>query len=373
MKAVGWQIPSQGWKTQEMEKCMIRLLIAGLAALFVVPACAQEFVPTRGKPVIDAANVIDEEQEAALNARLLAFWKETGRQIAVATTPGLEGYEIEDYGIRYARFLKLGSRTNNDGVLILLAPRERKVRIEVGRSMEEYLTDAKSSEILRNEVTPLLKKGLTGEALTKAADKVAEIITPDAIEKADAQRRIEDAARRRTAEAFGTFMSWMATIVLGGGVAGGVYWVATIGRRRRAREAAAKAQELRNAETSRIEAAQRAQRATVESRRRAVESRQRAEERRRLREHQEMLDRMSPTDRAAYDRKIAVERASQEAARAVARRKKEKEEAEERSRRRDDDSSGGFSGGGLSGGASDNGGFSGGGGDFGGGGSSDSY
>ena len=82
----------------------IALFLASLAALFASPALAQEFPPLTGR-VVDVADVIPADVEAALDAKLSAFETRTKRQFVVATVPSLEGYEISDYGYRLRRSL----------------------------------------------------------------------------------------------------------------------------------------------------------------------------------------------------------------------------------------------------------------------------
>ena len=134
------------------------LLLAAALLSAAVPALAQTFPALTGR-VVDAANIIPDDQEARLTERLAALETQSQRQLVVATLPSLEGYEISDYGYRLGRTWAIGSKEKNDGALLIVAPNERKVRIEVGYGLEGILTDGLSSLIIQNEILPKFKEG----------------------------------------------------------------------------------------------------------------------------------------------------------------------------------------------------------------------
>ena len=136
-------------------------VFAVMVCLFILtfPAHAQTFPQLAGEPVVDAANLLDPAQEAALNAKLKALETATGRQVAVATIPSLEGRDIADYGNRLLRTWALGTKEKDDGVILIVAPNERKTRIEVGYGLEPILTDAYSSVIINSVMIPRFKGG----------------------------------------------------------------------------------------------------------------------------------------------------------------------------------------------------------------------
>src|SRR5687768_14793204 len=115
----------------------LALVFAWLAVLFAPPALAQPKFPDRGTaPVVDGANIIPPEAEAALTQKLDQFEQRNQRQFVVATVPDLQGYDIADYGYQLGRTWQLGDKESDDGVLLIVAPKERKVRIEVGYGLE---------------------------------------------------------------------------------------------------------------------------------------------------------------------------------------------------------------------------------------------
>lgn len=151
----------------------LRALLA-LMFLMLAPltARAQDFPKPNATRVVDAANLLDAGAEAALDARLAAFEKKTGRQFVVATIPDLQGYPIEDYGYRLGRAWGVGSKDKDDGVLLIVAPKDRKVRIEVGYGLEPVLTDAYSSVIINSAIIPKFKAGDFPGGIAAGADAV---------------------------------------------------------------------------------------------------------------------------------------------------------------------------------------------------------
>merc|ERR1711969_481383 len=124
----------------------------------VSAAAAQDFPALTGR-VVDAANIIPPAEEAALAQKLQAFETRTQRQFVVATVPDLQGYDIESYGYQLGRTWGIGSEENDDGALLIVAPNERKVRIEVGYGLEPILTDGLSFLIITRQILPLFKQG----------------------------------------------------------------------------------------------------------------------------------------------------------------------------------------------------------------------
>lgn len=108
--------------------------------------------------VNDAAGVLDVAVEQRLTAQLQALEAATGHQMVVVTTPSLGGEEISRYSLALGRRWGIGRREQNDGVIVLLAPAERKVRIEVGSGLEKTLTDPLCKEIIEHDMLPLFKQ-----------------------------------------------------------------------------------------------------------------------------------------------------------------------------------------------------------------------
>lgn len=122
-----------------MKKILTIVMVC--CAMFI---CAQDNLPNHTGNVTDLANLLSPSEEAALHAKLTAYEDRTTNEIAVATVGSLNGYDISDLGNALFRKWGIGRQELNNGILILIAPNERKWRIEIGRGLEEYITDGYS-------------------------------------------------------------------------------------------------------------------------------------------------------------------------------------------------------------------------------------
>jgi uncharacterized protein len=163
--------------------------------LLAAGALAQTFPALSGR-VVDQAGLLAPDRRAALEAKLTAHEDRTTDQIVVATVRSLEGHEIEDYANRLFRHWQLGQREKNNGALLLVAPNERKVRIEVGYGLEGALTDALSKVIIATAVAPRFRQGDFAGGIDAGIDAMLSILTGDAEEW---QRRAEVRDDERTA------------------------------------------------------------------------------------------------------------------------------------------------------------------------------
>ena len=174
---------------------MIARLLLFLTLLALAPAAQGQTFPALSGRVVDAANLLDPAQEATLTQKLATLEQQSGRQLVVATIADLQGYDIADYGYRLGRDWKLGSKDKDDGALLIVAPNDRKVRIEVGYGLEGILTDALSSRIIRNAIAPRFKAGDYPGGIDAGVNEIGTLLTlpPDeaaALAKAaEAQQR----------------------------------------------------------------------------------------------------------------------------------------------------------------------------------------
>ncbi|VTZ49132.1 conserved hypothetical protein [Methylocella tundrae] len=153
-----------------------------LAVLFCAGfAFAYDFPPLTGR-VVDAANVIPAATKAAIETKLETLETKSGIQLVVATVNSLDGDEIEPYANALFREWKLGEKDKNNGVLMLIAPKQHKVRIEVGYGLEGTLTDALSKIIISNAMAPRFKTGDFGGGVERGVDDVITVLTTDASE-----------------------------------------------------------------------------------------------------------------------------------------------------------------------------------------------
>ena len=165
----------------------VRLLAALMLLLWASPGPAQTFPALTGR-VVDAADVLSPAQEAELARKSEALEAQTGRQFVLVTVPDLEGYDISDYGYRLGRAWGIGEKGRDTGILLIAAPSERRVRIEVGYGLEPIMTDALSRRIIQQEVVPRAREGDLAGGLVAAADAIiAQLALPE--EEAAARAR----------------------------------------------------------------------------------------------------------------------------------------------------------------------------------------
>ena len=196
----------------------LALLVAVSAA--TVAFAAPKFPPLTGR-VVDNANVLSAETEQKLTADLAGLEAQTGRQVVVATVPDLQGYEIEEYGYQLGRAWQIGRKGEDDGVVFLVAPSERKVRIEVGYGLEGILTDALSSVILQRTVLPAFREGRMEEGVVAGTGAIVQqLALPD--EEARANVAKAAAQPRRQTEGGGLPLGAIFTMIFIFWILGGV-------------------------------------------------------------------------------------------------------------------------------------------------------
>ena len=176
------------------------LVVALLAVVWlaaVAPALARSgptFPPLNGR-VIDHGDLISDAKELELAARLETLERDTTDQVVVVTVADLQGYEIEEYGYQLGRAWGIGQDGKNNGVLLIVAPSERKVRIEVGYGLEPVLTDALSALIIQNEILPSFREGYFERGIEQGVDAIDRQLRLD---PAEAQARAAAAERPRS-------------------------------------------------------------------------------------------------------------------------------------------------------------------------------
>ena len=167
----------------------LRGLLLLLFALWSAGALAADpSYPTLTGRIVDGANLIAPEARARIEGKLKAHEDKTSDQVVVATVPSLQGLTIEDFANGLFRHWKLGDKAKNNGALLLVAPNERKVRIEVGYGLEGALTDALSKVIITTAVAPKFKAGDFAGGIEAGIDAMLSILAGDAEEW---QRRAE--------------------------------------------------------------------------------------------------------------------------------------------------------------------------------------
>jgi uncharacterized protein len=179
-----------------VRRIVFAVLLLALVTASLERTRAQAPVPSPNGPVNDFANILDDAAEARLRALIEAVERDTTAEIAVATVPSLEGSSVEDVATRYFNTWGVGQKALNNGVLLLVAPNEREVRIEVGYGLESILPDGLAGEVIRRQVLPKFKDGDYPGGIADAVDRLATIVrnkhvvTPE--EREELARAAED-------------------------------------------------------------------------------------------------------------------------------------------------------------------------------------
>ncbi len=195
--------------------------MAALAVLLAPTRAGAQPIPPFRAPVVDAAGVVPDSVERAVNAELVDYQARSGNQVAVAVVKTTGKKSIEDYSIDLAREWGVGQRERDNGVVLVIAYDDRKLRIEVGRGLEGTLTDLEAGRIVRDRITPLLRAGDVGGAVRQGTAAIRGALGDS---EAGALPTVPPRSREPSSSSWG----WMLFLVpfLG---------LALLGRRRRRR------------------------------------------------------------------------------------------------------------------------------------------
>lgn len=130
-----------------------------LGLLLAIAAVAAPVFPALSGRVVDEADLLAPQTEAQLTQELAEHERKTTEQLVVVTVRSLQGYPIEDYGYQLGRHWGIGQAKLNNGAILLVAPNERAVRIEVGYGLEGRLTDVLSHDIIQTQILPQFRQG----------------------------------------------------------------------------------------------------------------------------------------------------------------------------------------------------------------------
>jgi uncharacterized protein len=162
-------------------------IAAGLTA-----ALAQELPALTGR-VVDNAHILTPASQSSLETKLKDLEDKSGIQLVVATVPSLGGQDIEPYANDLARKWALGQKQKDNGVLLLVAPNEHKVRIETGYGLEGTLTDALSKVIIANAIVPRFKANDYSGGIERGVDDIVTVLTTDSADwQARPELRVDD-------------------------------------------------------------------------------------------------------------------------------------------------------------------------------------
>src|SRR5215210_339279 len=159
-----------------------KLVLAGFVCIALnVAVQAQTFPPLTGR-VVDQAGVLDGGARARLDGKLADLESKTSTQLVVATLASLQGYEIADYGYRLGRHWGIGQKGSNNGAILIVVPKDRAVRIEVGYGLEGKLTDAVSRLIIENSILPRFRANDVSGGIERGVDDIIQVLSGDAEE-----------------------------------------------------------------------------------------------------------------------------------------------------------------------------------------------
>src|SRR5581483_9295971 len=166
-----------GARVRAIASFIAMLLIAALAATAAL--ADPKFPPLTGR-IVDDAGLLSAEDRRTIEQELKALEEKSTDQLVVFTTRSLQGYPIEDFGYRLGRFWQIGQKDKNNGVILIVAPSDRKVRIEVGRGLEPQLTDLMSKLIIENAILPAFRRNDYAGGIKAGVRDIRDVLLGDA-------------------------------------------------------------------------------------------------------------------------------------------------------------------------------------------------
>ena len=196
---------------------LLRLWLALAVAVLIGSAASAAIPPRPQGAVLDQADVLPPAEEAALDQKLRAYTATTGRAVIVATVSSLDGLDEVTYGQQLAEAWGIGGKETEKGVLLLVAPKERRVRIATARGVQyDGFNDILAARIIRDTITPRFKAGDMAGGIAAGVDAIIADLnrTP-----AEAKAIAEAEAAAKAQESSGA----------GGTIGGFIFWIAMIG------------------------------------------------------------------------------------------------------------------------------------------------
>jgi len=180
------------------------LLLFGLILAPIVSGSQAPQIPKLQDRVTDLAGVLSAEQVQSLDGKLRDLETGDSTQIAVLIVPSVEGDSVEDYSVHVAEAWRLGQKGRDNGALLFVGMKERKVRIEVGYGLEPTLTDAKSFQIIQNEILPYFRQGDFYDGINAGVTAMIQVV--HGVYTAPARPR-------RSSRSSGTRLDWIILLL----------------------------------------------------------------------------------------------------------------------------------------------------------------
>jgi uncharacterized protein len=198
----------------------MKFFLSAILLLFTYFAQAQveDVVPARPSPprlVNDYTNTLTPAQVQALESKLVQYDDSTSSQIAVVIVNKLEGYDIAEYSLALGRKWGVGGKEFSNGVILLVAMEDRKMRIEVGYGLEGAIPDITAKSIIDNSLTPSFKEGNYYRGIDQAVDDIIKAAAGEYKAPANYGNRKKDGGGM--AKAIGLFVVIMLVLIFGGG------------------------------------------------------------------------------------------------------------------------------------------------------------
>jgi uncharacterized protein len=182
-----------------------------LALLLATAAVAEPTFPALTGRVVDEASILSADDRRVLEADLKALEEKSTDQLVVYTARSLQGYPIEDFGYRLGRAWAIGQAGKNNGAILIVAPNERKVRIEVGRGLEPQLTDIMTKLIIENAILPAFRRGDFAGGVKAGVRDIRDVLLGDA---EAVKQRAKGAAKRSPGAGSFTSVAILAILIL---------------------------------------------------------------------------------------------------------------------------------------------------------------
>ncbi len=187
-------------------------LAAVVLACLLAPAAAEPKFPALTGRVVDEAGLLSAADVAAITEELKQIEEKSTDQVAVVTVKSLQGYPIEDFGYQLGRAWGIGQKGKNNGILLIVAPNERKVRIEVGYGLEPVMTDALSSIIVQNAILPEFRRGDFAAGIRAGVRDIKDVLLGDAEAVKERAKTSRPESQSDTMQLI-LFLFWMAVVV----------------------------------------------------------------------------------------------------------------------------------------------------------------
>jgi uncharacterized protein len=165
---------------QDLRLAGLIMAAALLSLTLIGVAAAEPTFPALTGRIVDEARLLSGQDYADLVQELEALENASTDQVAVVTLKSLQGYPIEDFGYQLGRTWGIGQKGKDNGIILIVAPNERKVRIEVGRGLEPVMTDALSKLIIENAILPEFRRGDYPAGIRAGVRDIKDVLLGDA-------------------------------------------------------------------------------------------------------------------------------------------------------------------------------------------------